>query len=72
MPIFIPVFLILFVAVPLLLTRMAGDMMGIRRWSSPWVVLLIVITALNWEMWQVPREPAHHSVVAVSVPRLTP
>lgn len=53
MPIFIPVFIVLFIVVPLILTRLAAPLIGIRT-PSGWLLLFIIITALNWQMWQAP------------------
>lgn len=57
MPIFIPVFLILFVGVPVLLTNMAVDLLRARGVRN-WIVIFIVIAALNWQAWQAPRPAA--------------
>lgn len=57
MPIFIPVFLILFVGVPVLLTNMAVDLLRARGVRN-WIVIFIVIAALNWQAWQTPRPAA--------------
>ncbi len=57
MPIFIPVFIVLFIIVPVILTRLAAPMLGVRTLSG-WFLLFMVITALNWQMWQAPRLPA--------------
>lgn len=51
MVIFIPVFLFLFVVVPVLLTWMAAPMLGIRRLPYK-AILFMVIAAMNWQMWQ--------------------
>jgi hypothetical protein len=61
MPIFIPAFLILFVVIPYFLTKMAADLLGVRRRAS-WLALFMVIAALNWELWQAPRDPARPAV----------
>lgn len=57
MPIFIPVFLILFVGVPVLLTNLAADLLKARGVRN-WIVIFIVIAALNWQAWQAPRPVA--------------
>lgn len=54
MPIFIPLFIGLFVVVPLLLTKMAADLLHIRKRMAK-VALFMVICALNWRMWQAPE-----------------
>lgn len=53
MPIFIPAFIVLFVIVPILIERMASDLIGVRRGISR-VFMFLIIAALNWEMWQAP------------------
>lgn len=63
MIIFIPVFLFLFVIVPALLTWMAAPMLGIRRLPYK-AILFMVITALNWEVWQAPQPTPAHQVRA--------
>lgn len=64
-------FIFLFIVVPILLTKMAADMLGIRRWS-PWLLLLLVITALNWQMWQAPKAPEVRAQQAVVRQALAP
>ena len=61
MLIFIPTFIVLFIVVPWLLTKMAADLLGIRQWR-PWLVLFAVIAALNWQMWQAPKPAPVHQV----------
>jgi hypothetical protein len=52
-------FLIFFLGVPWLLTKMAADLLGMRR--LPWIPfkigLYVIITVAFWEVWQVPRVP---------------
>lgn len=61
MPIFIPLFIILFIAVPLVLTRLAAPLIGARTRGS-WFLLFIVISVLNWQMWQAKPPPPAQSV----------
>jgi hypothetical protein len=65
MPIFIPVFLFLFVLIPILLAKMAADLLGLRGWR--WrMILLGVIGLTNWQMWQVPAAPPAGQVAPVA------
>ena len=68
MIIFIPIFIFLFIVVPLLLAKMAADLLGLRSWRLK-LLLLIGITVANWQMWQAPKEP---QVVAAAAPRQAP
>lgn len=66
--IFIPLFIILFIVVPWLLTKMAADLIGVRS-RSTWWLLFIVISAVNWELWQAPKpSPAPQSAAQVRAP----
>lgn len=56
MPIFIPMFIVLFIVVPVVLTKLAAPMLGIRS-PSGWFLLFMIITAMNWQMWQAPKDP---------------
>ena len=56
MPIFIPLFIAVFIVVPLFLTHWAADMLGARRWRMK-LLLLVIIGALNWQVWQAPKLP---------------
>lgn len=57
MPIFVVMFIVLFIVVPYLLTKMAADLLNVRT-RKAWILLFLAITALNWEMWQTPRAPS--------------
>lgn len=57
MIIFIPMFIGLFIVVPILVTWLAADLLGIRGFAIR-VVLFAVIAVLNWQWWQAPPKPA--------------
>lgn len=56
MPIFIPVFIGLFIVVPAFLTKMAADLLQIRGFMAK-LILFMVIAGLNWQYWQAPKTP---------------
>ena len=58
MIIFIPLFLVLFVAVPLLLTHWACQLFGVRGLVGRLTVFAFIAWA-NWQMWQAPPEKLH-------------
>lgn len=64
MPIFIPLFIIVFIVVPLLIAKMAWDLLGIRSRMYR-LALVLIIGALNWQLWQAPKapQPTQHAQV---------
>ena len=54
--IFIPVFAVLFIVIPAFLTKMAADLIGIPDLKLR-LVIFLVISGLNWQMWQIPKPP---------------
>ena len=53
--IFVPLFVLLFIAVPGVLTRLVAKAIGIRD-RAVWFVLFMAIAVLNWQAWQRPVE----------------
>lgn len=61
MIIFIPMFVLLFVAVPAFITWMAADMLGVRGFFGK-LVLFTVIAFGNWQAWQKAPAPVAPAV----------
>lgn len=57
MPIFIPLFVVIFIVAPVLLAKMAMDLLHLRGWR--WMLLLtLIMGVLNWQMWQAAPDKA--------------